>query len=174
MSRMARATSSAVRQSTYRSSAGRRVWSMSRTPPAASSHSTVAISSRFSPRDSRPESRFPLSRRPGPGSLPTGSSGGGPPPGRVQPPRRVAVQVEGHEGVAGAPDGFAQATSLLEQPSHVRRLDLDPGHLAVVADADLPDAQRPDRGLRRLDSAQDLRGDLGAVRDPGGEAGEGG
>ena len=51
--------------------------------------------------------------------------------------------------------------------------DLDPGQVAVVADAELGQAEGAEQGLGPLDPGQAGRGDLDAIGDPGGQAGRG-
>ncbi len=61
----------------------------------------------------------------------------------------------------------------IHQPDQSRAVQLETGDLAVVADPQLAEAQLTKGGFRRLDLGQPPLGHLGAVRNPGGEAGGG-
>src|SRR5579859_2129965 len=95
-------------------------------------------------------------------------------PGSVEAACRVALQVEGHEGVAGLLEAGDHRHAVFEEPLHLLRLDLDPGYVAMVADPDLGEAEALHHRLRPLDLPERLDGHPGAVRDPGAQAGEGG
>ena len=97
---------------------------------------------------------------------------GGRLPGSVQAARGVALEVHGDEAIAGGANACDDPRAQVDQASDLGRLDLDPGDLAVVAHADLAEAQGVYGVLRGLDPGQRLQGHLGPVRDAGGEARE--
>src|SRR5260370_1518637 len=94
-------------------------------------------------------------------------------PGPVEAAGRVTLEVRRHELVAGRANRIGDALALFDQTPDVSRVDLDARHVAVMSHADLPEAQRLERILRRLDLPQRPDGHRAAVRDSRGKAREG-
>src|ERR1700687_5076504 len=91
-------------------------------------------------------------------------------PGSVQAAGRVALEVGGDEGVSGFAERTHDAFTLSHEARDLRWLDLDAGHIAVMAHPDLTETNRFQGGLRGFDLAQRCDGPLGPVRDARGPA----
>src|SRR5260370_25028809 len=85
-------------------------------------------------------------------------------PGAVKTSGRVTLEVRGHDLVARVPNGRRHLLALIDESRDLPRLDLDPGDLAMVPHAHLPESHRFQRILSCLDLPQHGHSDRRAVR----------
>src|SRR5438045_1384756 len=88
----------------------------------------------------------------------------------VQPAAAKRLQIERNELESGSFERGDGAVSLAQKRLELALADLDPGDLAVIPDAEFPQAQRAQGHLARGELLEAFGGDLGAVRDARREA----
>src|SRR4029077_1603897 len=93
-------------------------------------------------------------------------------PGSVEAAGRVPLEVDRYELVARRAHRPGDAIPLAHQSRDIRRLDLDPGYVTVVAHANLREAEGLERGLGGFNLPEGGDRHLGAVWDARGQAGE--
>src|SRR4029450_12244464 len=95
--------------------------------------------------------------------------------GLVETARPEAAKVERHvdEAKLAEPLDDRLRSPVLPEARHLLAGDLQAGDFPVVADAELPEAERADGGLGPVDLAELLGGDGRAVREARGQAGHG-
>src|SRR5581483_12404944 len=82
-------------------------------------------------------------------------------------------EVEGDVGEAGRAHGVGDLSPAGQHGLEVGRVDLEAGHLAVVAHTELGIAKRVEGGLGAVYRAEPAQGDGRAVREARGQAGGG-
>ena len=86
--------------------------------------------------------------------------------GRIQTAGAVPPQVDGHLVEARLADAVGEGGQQvrLQEPAHLRGLDLDAGQAVVVAHPELPEALLVEHLLRRLDAPEPTPADAPAVQ----------
>src|SRR5205823_4761840 len=89
----------------------------------------------------------------------------------VQVPRAKPLEVERDIAVSGAAYGGDDLRAAHDRPSQIVDVHFEASDVAVVADAQLIEAQRAQRRFGPADSIEDGEGHRRAVRDAGRETG---